>query len=245
MKTTKTFNVAEDKFVNEVALGFARGNEEAGEQFGEIMKKKAETFVRNKFTGDLTKEDAVQELLMLSVELAFKYAERYEGENFLQIFYTSARNKMIDITKGAKAQKRARVIEVGDEMFNREVSLQVPTGDDGQFTFESFVAADQKSVEDQVLNGLNKTGVEQVVSEFVASTKGRNGKIIALVYAAHVDEWANDELNDEIAYVLEAEKGTAPNKEAVRQAKSRAIKALRNAMIDGKLTSANQVEWDF
>jgi DNA-directed RNA polymerase specialized sigma24 family protein len=244
--TNKTFNKVEDQMINELAVAYAGGNVEAGEKFAKVVEPLVKSYARGKYAGDMSKEDLVGEFLLVAVELTFTYAERYVGKsNFMPLLYTACENKLKDFGRGASTQKRARTIQVGDETYNREISLQAKVGEDGDSTMADLVADSQKSVEDQVIESFNEKTTEKVVKDFVRTTKGRNSQIVPLVYKANKQDWDNDKLNLEIAKVLKAEKGTEPSNDQIRQAKSRAMKALKNAILDGKVMFCNQLEWDF
>lgn len=242
----KTFNKNEDNMINELAVAFANGDIEAGDKFALVIEPKMTSYSRKKFAGDMSKEDLAGEFLLVAVELAYIYAERYIGKgNFMAFLYKACDNKLIDLGRNSKAEKRSRTFQVGDETHNREISLQTKIGEDGDSTMADKVAFDQKSVEDQVIDKLNENTVELVVKDFVSSTKGRNSKIVPLVYRANKEDWTAEELNEAIAEVLEDEKGIVPNNEAIRQAKSRAMKALRTSLIEGDIRVCNQLEWEF
>jgi DNA-directed RNA polymerase specialized sigma24 family protein len=247
----KNFNQVEDQMLNEMAVEFVAGNEVAGMKFVETVEPKLRNFARKQYS-ELEKEDLTQEFMVEAIKACYEYADRYadSGKNIMGLVYTKCRQRLIDLGRGDGAEKRSRKMRVGTDEYgeaiyeNREMSLQSKVGEDGESTMIDKVAFDQKSVEDQVVDSLNETTLEKVVKDFVASTKGRNGQIVPLVYKANKDDWSTEQLNDSIAKVLKAEKGTEPNNEAIRQAKSRAVKALRNAIIDGKIAVAMQLEWE-
>lgn len=152
------------------------------------------------------------------------------------MIYTACKRKLIDINRAFGAEKRSLFKD-------REVSLQSMIGEDGDMTMSEKVSYESKSVEDCVVEKFNEKALSQVVKQFVASTRGRNGQIVSLVYQANKFDWDSELLNYAIAKVLKAETGLEPNNGAIRQAKSRAIKALRKAIESGKITVASQLEW--
>jgi DNA-directed RNA polymerase specialized sigma24 family protein len=239
--------VNEDQMLNQLAVAFASGDQEAGAKFFEIVEPKLVNLARKKYS-ELPKEDLAQEFMEQAIIACYQYAERYAdtGKNIMGLVYAKCKQRLIDLGRGDGAEKRSRKMKVGDDEFvNREVSLQSKVGEDGESTMSDKVASDQKSVEDQVIDSMNETTLEMVVKDFVSSTKGRNGQIVKLVYKANKFDWDTDQLNAKIAKVLEADTGKPANNDAIRQAKSRAVKALRNAILDGKVIVANQLEWEF
>ncbi|UKL30023.1 RNA polymerase sigma factor [Bacillus phage PK2] len=242
----KTFNQVEDQMLNEMAIEFVNGNEIAGEKFVEIVEPKLRNYARKQYS-ELEKEDLTQEFMVEAIKACYEYAERYQdtGKNILGLIYTKCKQRLIDLGRNDGAEKRSRKMTVGDDVINREVSLQTPIGEDGDATMADKVAYDQKSVEDMVVDRLNEKTLKVVVKDFVGSTKGRNKEIVPLIYKANKNDWSTEKLNTAIAKVLKAETGKEPNNEAIRQAKSRAVKALRNAILDGKVTVSNQLEWEF
>jgi hypothetical protein len=246
MKTVKTFNQVEDQMLNDLAIAYANGDADAGNKFMEIVTPKLDNLARKKYS-ELEKEDLASEFYLVAVECCFKYAERYAdtGKNVMGLIYTACKQRLIDLGRGDGAEKRSRKMKVGeDEFVNREVSLQAKIGEDGDSTMADKVASDQKSVEDQVIDSLNETTLEKVVKDFVSSTKGRNGLIVKLVYKANKNDWSSDQLNTAIAKVLKAETGKTASNDQIRQAKSRAVKALRKAIENGKIMVASQLEWE-
>lgn len=239
----KTFNQVEDQMINEVVVAMVSGDSEAGDKFAEVVGKKMKRKAMKSFAGKTSKEDLEQDFMLKALEVAYKYNP--ESGNFMPILYKSIDHMLYDMNDYAHAQKRAKTFTVGDETFSREVSFQAQVGEDGETTMADKIADTQKSVEDQVIDRLNEKTVDSIVKEFVASTKGRNGKIVGLVYKANKNDWENEELNQAIAKVLFDEKGVEPKPEAIRKAKSRAMKSMQEAILDGKVMLCNQLEWDF
>jgi DNA-directed RNA polymerase specialized sigma24 family protein len=241
----KNFNKMEDQMLNEMAMEFVAGDELAGAKFVEVVEPKLRNFARKQYS-ELEKEDLTQEFMVEAIKACYEYADRYAdtGKNIMGLIFTKCRQRLIDLGRGDGAEKRSRKMTIGEETVSREISLQAKIGEDGESTMADKVASDQRSVEEMVIDSMNKTTLEKVVKDFSSSTKGRNGQIVPLVYKANKNDWSNEKLNDEIAKVLKAEKGTEPNSEAIRQAKSRAVKALRTAIIDGKVAVAMQLEWE-
>jgi DNA-directed RNA polymerase specialized sigma24 family protein len=242
----KNFNKIEDTMLNEMAMEFVAGDETAGAKFVEVVEPKLRNFARKQYS-ELEKEDLTQEFMVEAIKACYEYADRYadSGKNIMGLVYTKCRQRLIDLGRNDGAEKRSRKIVVGDETINREISLQTPIGEDGESTMSDKIASDQRSVEEMVVDNLNKKTLETVVKDFVGSTKGRNKEIVPLVYKANKNDWSSDKLNSEIAKVLKAENGKEPNNDSIRKAKSRAVKALRDAILDGKVTVANQLEWEF
>jgi DNA-directed RNA polymerase specialized sigma24 family protein len=234
----KNFNVNLDQEMNVLAVAFAEGDQVAGEKFVEKMEPLMKKFAFKQYS-PMEKADLAQEFLLVAIEKAYDFAERYNDgtNNVLGLIYKSCRNKLIDINKSLGAVKRSLYKD-------REVSLQAMVGDDGDMTMSDRVGSDEKSVEDQVIEKLNVKTVSDVVEQFSSSTKGRNGQIIPLIYKANQQDWSNELLNSAIAKVLKAENGKEPNNEAIRQAKSRAMKALRKSIEEGKISVAGQLEWE-
>lgn len=238
----KTFNVKEDQLLNDLAVKYVAGDEFAGEQFVKIMEPKMKSLAYNRYSG-MDKEDLTQEFMLVSLEMCYKFVERYVGKaNILPLIYTSCKNHLADLGRGDMAEKRSSKMKVGvdengDAIYeNREISLQMKIGEDGDSTMADKVSSRQMSVEDQVLQSFTQTSVEQVVKSFVSSTKGRNKEIVPLVYMSNKLDWSTEELNERIAEVLYNETGTEPNNDAIRQAKSRAVKALRKAIENGEVS---------
>jgi DNA-directed RNA polymerase specialized sigma24 family protein len=235
----RTFNVNLDQEMNVLAVTFAKGDQVAGEKFvakvQPLLKKYA-----SKMYSPIEKEDLVQEFMIVAIEKAYDFAERYNDgkNNVLGLIYTACKRKLIDINKANGAEKRSLYKD-------REVSLQALVGEDGDMCMSEKVASEQKSVEDQVVEKFQEKSLSQVVKQFVGSTKGRNSLIVPLIYKANKFDWTQELLNYEISKILEAETGKQPNNDAIRQAKSRAMKALRKAIEAGNISFANQLEWNF
>jgi hypothetical protein len=94
-----------------------------------------------------------------------------------------------------------------------------------------------------VIDKLNEEAMQTVIEDFAERTDGRNSRIIPLVYKASLFDYASELLNYEIGEVLFDETGVEPTNEAIRQAKSRALKALRKAIESGTISVANRLEW--
>lgn len=244
------FNVKEDQKMNQLAVDYARGDMEAGNDFIELVTPKLRSFAKTqkKKTGtDMELEDIEQDFLMKAIEMTYKFEERYNDgkSNIMPIIYTSCRNKFQDDSDAQNlTQKRARKVEVGGETVNRVVSLSTPIGEDGNSTLMDVVSHEQVSVEDQVVNSRNEEKVSEVVEQFVGNAKGRNATIIPIIYTSTKENWSNDDTWDAISQVLEAEKGIVPSNATIRQAKSRALKAMRKSIEAGQVTLANQLEWE-
>lgn len=246
---SKLFNasaksIQEDLVINGLVARIQVGEVEAGEQFAEIMSKKMTNKVRKAFTGQMSMEDALQEFLLKSWELTEKWELETHG-NFMAFLYKSIQNLKIDEIRKENAIKRKKTFEVNGETVSREMSLQSMVGDNAKNEFGDMIPADQQSVEEMVVDRLNEQYVGKVVNDFIATTKGRNGEIVAVAYKGYKKGWDDIRLNEEIAKVLKAEKGVEPKQEAVRQAKTRAMKKIREAILDGKIEMVNQLEWDF
>jgi hypothetical protein len=243
----KTFNKVEDKTLNELAVAFVGGDVDAGDKFMRIVEPKLRNYARKQYTG-LELEDLTQEFLLVSVKMCYKFVEKYNDgkNNILGLIYTKCRQRLIDLGRGDQAEMRSSKMVVGyDEdgeaiYENREVSLQTQIGDDGDSTMADRVASDQLSVEDSVFASMDKAIMEKVVSDYAYVTKGRNGQIMPLIYKANIEDWSNEELDQEVANVLLSETGTEPKSDAIRQAKSRAIKSLRKSIESGKVV----VDWE-
>jgi DNA-directed RNA polymerase specialized sigma24 family protein len=235
----KKFNVNLDKELNVLAIAYAEGNQEAGEKFIEIVEPLMKKYASKQFS-PMEKADLAQEFLLVAIEKAYDFAERYNDgkNNVLGLIYKACKNKLIDINKSFGAEKRSLYKD-------REVSLQSLVGEDGDMSMTDRVGADQKSIEELVVENLNEITLKKVVKDFVASTKGRNSEIVPLIYKANKNDWTTELLNSAIAKVLKAETGAEPNNDAIRQAKSRAMKALRKSIEEGKISVASQLEFDF
>lgn len=241
----KNFNQVEDKMLNELAVEYANGNVEAGERFMELVQPKLKNLAKKKHS-ELSKEDLTQEFLMESVKACYEYADRYSNDmNIMALIWKKCRQRHIDLGRGDGAEKRSKTMTIGDDVVNRVKSLNAPVGPEGTTDLGERLAITQKSVEESLTDSLNKTVVERVVSEFVGSTKGRNGSIVALVYKSLKQDWTEDELKSEISKVLFNEKGVKPTDATIRKAKSRAMESIRKAILDGKIESVNALEWEF
>lgn len=229
----KKFNKAFDMEMNELAVAYANGDQVAGEKFIEKVQPLMERYAAKQYSL-IEGEDLAQEFLIVAIEKAIDFAERYNDgkNNVMGLIYKSCRNRLIDINKAEGAEKRSLYKD-------REVSLQSLVGEDSDMSMSEKVADDQKSVEDQVLSAMESKHFAEVVEEYVSTTKGRNGKIVLLTYVATRQDWASELLNSEIEKVIEKETGKTPNAASVRQAKSRALKAFRKAIESGKI--ANQL----
>jgi DNA-directed RNA polymerase specialized sigma24 family protein len=236
-KTMRTFNVNLDQDMNVLAVAFANGDQEAGAKFVEKIEPLMTKYAKKQYS-PMEKEDLAQEFMLVAIQKAYDFAKRYNDgkNNVLGLIYTACKRRLIDINKALGAEKRSLYKD-------REVSLQALVGEDGDMSMSEKVASEQKSVEDLVVEKLNEKALSGVVKDFVASTKGRNSKIVPLIYKANKDDWSEDQLKKAIAKVLEAETGTKPNNEAIRQAKSRAIKSLRKSIESGNISFANQLEF--
>lgn len=239
----KTFNLsAEQKTVeqelNVLAVAYANGDEFAGERFMVVVEPLLTAYARKKYS-PIDKEDLAQEFMIEAIKACFDYAERYQstGKNVLGLIYSKCQQRLIDLGRGTSSKKRSLYKD-------REVSLQALVGEDGDMSMADRVGAEQKSVEAMVMDKFNETNLALVVEQFSSSTKGRNSQIVPLVYKATKDDWDSELLNSEISKVLEAETGTAPTSESIRQAKSRATKALRKAIENGNISLANSLEYD-
>jgi DNA-directed RNA polymerase specialized sigma24 family protein len=252
MKTTKTFNVIEDQKLNALAVAYVNGDQEAGAEFVAIVEPKLKNFARKQYS-ELELEDLCQEFMVVAIEKCFDFVEKYNNgkNNIMGLIYTACRRHLIDLGRGDQAEMRnSRMVvghdEDGEPIYeNREVSLQTKVGDEGDSTMSDKVASDQKSVEDLVVDSLNETTLEKVVKDYTSHTKGRNGQIVPLVYKANKEGWENADLEDAIGKVLFAEKGVEPKPANIRKAKQRAIESLRDAILDGKVTASQQLEWEF
>lgn len=237
----KNFDQVTDQRLNELAVEYVGGNIEAGDEFFQVIDKKLESFSYRKHTNKLgtTREDLFQDFRVIAFEMMEKFVDRYNDgtNNILGLIYTKCDQFVKDLYKSEnKTQKRSLYKD-------REVSLQSLVGEDGDMSLSEKVSVDSKSVEDIVSDKLNADALNQIVSSFASQTKGRNGKIVPLIYKANVEDWDSEDLNNEIAIVLEAETGKAPKADAIRQAKSRAMKALKKSIEDG-MVFANQLEWE-
>lgn len=238
MKTTKTFNVSVDLELNKLAVAYANGDELAGAKYMEIIEPLMTSYARKKYS-TMEKEDLAQEFMLVAIKMAYQFNEKYNDgtNNVLGLIYKQCKNRLIDINKSNGAEKRSLYKD-------REVSLQALVGEDGDMSMADRVGSEQKSVEDVVVEKFNETTMEKVVKDFAYNTKGRNGLIVPLIYKANKYDWDTELLNSEISKVLEAETGAVPNNDAIRQAKSRATKALRKAIEAGNIMVANQLEWE-
>jgi DNA-directed RNA polymerase specialized sigma24 family protein len=237
--TMKKFNVNLDQKLNVLAVAFANGDQVAGNEFVEIVEPMLKSYARKQYS-PMEKEDLVAEFMVVAVEKCFDFAERYnDGQNnVMGLIYTACKRKLIDINKSLGAEKRSLYKD-------REVSLQALVGEEGDMSMSEKVGSDEKSVEDQVIEKVTSETVKKVVNEFVNMGKGRHSKIVDLVYKANRLGWSQELLNNEIAEVLKAEKGMEPKADAIRQAKSRAMKELRKALELGNIQYANQLSWNF
>ncbi|MGG3561636.1 hypothetical protein ABES03_08530 [Neobacillus rhizosphaerae] len=234
----KKFNVNLDQEMNVLAVAFANGDAVAGNQFVEKVQPLLKKYA-SKMYSPMDKEDLAQEFMIVAIEKAYDFAERYNDgtNNVLGLIYTACKRKLIDINKAFGAEKRSLYKD-------REISLQAMIGEDGDMTMAEKVCSDQKSVEDLVVEKLNEKTLAQVVKDFVASTKGRNSKIVPLIYKANKHDWDAELLNSAIAKVLKEETGAEANNDAIRQAKSRALKALKKSIECGNISVATQLEWE-
>lgn len=248
----KKFNVVEDNMLNEMAMEFVGGDSDAGERFFEIVKPKLESYANRQYS-HLDKEDLAGEFMVEAMKACFEYAERYSetGKNIMGLIYTKCKQRLIDLGRQDDAEKRSSKMvigydENGDEIVeNREVSLNAPIGEDGESEFGDRVAFDQLTIEEHAERNKNKTIMEKVVSEFVYSTKGRNALILPLIFQSEQQDWSNELLTSRIGEVLLSETGKEPTNASIRKAKSRALESFKKAILDGKLPSAMELEWDF
>jgi DNA-directed RNA polymerase specialized sigma24 family protein len=234
----RNFNKNQDQELNVLAVAYANGDQEAGAKFVEKVQPLMERYAKKQYSM-IDKEDLSQEFMIVAIEKAVDFAERYNDgtNNVLGLIYTACKRKLIDINKAHGAEKRSLYKD-------REISLQAMVGEEGDMSMSDKVGSDHKSVEDQVIDSINENVMSQVVKQFVGSTKGRNSKIVPLIYKSTVLSWTPELLNCEIAKLLEDETGKLPNNEAIRQAKSRALKALRKSIEEGKISVAGQLEWE-
>lgn len=239
----KTFNKVEDQKLNGLAIAFANGDQDAGNDFMEIVMPKLKGFAGKKYS-ELEKEDLLSEFYVEAVEACYEYADRYQetGQNVMGLIFTKCKQKHIDLGRKDGAEKRSKKIVVGEETIAREVSFQAPLGDQDN-TLLDKIANEDKSLETQVFDKLNESSVESIVKQFSANTKGRNGKIIPVILQAYKEGWENSELDASIENIL-MEEGASHTPASVRQAKTRALKKIRTDLIEGKVASLD-VEWDF
>lgn len=227
-----TFNKELDKELNGLAVAFAEGDQIAGERYMEKIQPLLKRYAKRQYT-KMELEDLEQEFMIVAVEKAFDFAERYNNgtNNVLGLVYKACRNRLIDINKSLGAEKRSLYQD-------REVSLQSVVGEDGDMTMSEKVGGDEKTPEEQVMARVEENVMSQVVEKFAELTRGRNGAIVKLVYESLRNDWDSELLNNEIAEVLVKDTGVEPNNAAVRQAKSRALKAFRKSIEAGKLVIA-------
>lgn len=242
----KTYNKQEDKKLNALAIDYVGGKYEALEEFMDIVFPKLKRFAGKFYTFEDT-EDLAQEFQIIAIEMTHKFVESYNdgSHNIMGLIYTACKRRMIDLGRRDKALKRASKVTIGDDVISREVSIYASVAGDSDSTIEEFVQSEQDSIEEITEKKVNKKVLKQVVAEFVQCTKGRNAIIVPLIFEAHILEWETDYLNEQIADVLQTETGKEPTNEGIRQAKSRGLKAIRNAILDGKIPSANRLAWDF
>lgn len=220
----RNFNKSQDNALNTLAVAYANGDHFAGEEFVAIVQPMLRKYAY-KQASPMEKEDLAAEFMVVAIEKCHDFAERYNdgNNNVMGLIYTACKRKLIDINRMYGTEKRSLYKD-------REVSLQALVGEDGDLSMSDKVSNEEKSVEETVIGAIIGQTVSDSVSDFIKVAKGRNAKIIPLVVQSFKNDWTPDELHAAIAEVLSSEDGKEPKPDAVRQAKSRALKAVRKAI---------------
>jgi DNA-directed RNA polymerase specialized sigma24 family protein len=237
----KKFDKALDQKLNKLAMRCATGCKDSEDTLFAVINPLLKRYAQGKAT-HLDKEDLHQEFMMVAIKQVQRYPELVQKNpdyHVLALIYGMCDNKLKDLGRAENAQKRATRIQDGDEIENRVFSLDAPQSTDDALSLQ--FPSEDKSVEDQVSDSLNKDTMKDLVKEFVSCTKGRNATIVPLMYAGFQLGWENEELDMHVANVIFDETGKEPDNQVIRQAKSRALKAFRQAVESNKLQSANKL----
>lgn len=224
-----------DQELNELAIAYAGGNEEAGDQFASIVYPWMATYAKRRYS-QMEKDELTQELMIEALKACKYYASRYaeQGGNVMGLVWSMCKQRHIDIGRHTSAQRRAEIVEVGEEKMRRSSSLHTLEGggEEGIELIERL-SNGEKLVEEQAVEKEAKQALLEVVKDFTSRAKGRNKEIVPLIYTATQLDWEEEYLQDRIGDVIESQTGKYPNNATIRKAKSRAIDALKTFMEHG------------
>lgn len=228
----KTFTNEMEIKLNGLAVEGQSGNIEAQHEFIEMMFPYLQGYSKKFRNSFIDSEDLANEFVIS----AYKAMNSYKAEkkqNVSGLVFTTCKNDFLKLKEKQDAEKRSKY---RDNM----VHLDKEVGDGG-ITLNEVVTSEEKSIQLLVEEQEQKDAVSEMISEFSQVSKGRHAQIIEAVYMGHLQGWDSEEQELAIYNILIAENGKAPTKDAIRKAKSRAMKTIREALESGKVGLSSQV----
>lgn len=214
-----------EELLNELAVGYVGGNEQAGEEFFNQFLPALKAYANKRSSGlPLDAEDLFGEFQLVAMKAIQKY-DISKGKNVSGLIYEMCKTRAIDLYRETQTAKRVDVIEHNGEFMRRTMSIFQE--DSENFAFIDKVSNGDKPLDQQVIQTMESQEIQMVVRSFVSQAKGRNKQIVPLIYTAQVLDWEEDELQGRIGNVIEEMTGSYPSNAVIRKAKQRALEALK------------------